>query len=133
MNHFVIIGNLTSDADRRTVDSSKGPVTAVNFTVAVNRRQGSKDITDFVRCTAWGRLGEATAPYLTKGKKVMVSGPASAHAYTAQDGTVRAQIEIPHIEQLELLSPAQRTQGAAPQPDPQPDTFTEVNDDDLPF
>ena len=67
MNRLTIIGNLTRAPEARaTADGSV--VTA--FTVAVNR--GSKNghpVADFIRVSAWNKLGENCEKYLDKGKK----------------------------------------------------------------
>lgn len=108
MNKLTIIGNLTKDPVTNQTNSGK---TACNFTVAVNRRQRNQNSdhpeADFFRVAAWGALGESCQKYLSKGRKVAVTGAVSVSTYTAQDGTTRAQMEIKFAEDVEFLSSRQ--------------------------
>lgn len=129
MNKLIIIGNLTRDPELR---STPGGMPVCNFTVAVNRRKAEegRQEADFFRVTAWDKLGELCNKYLTKGRKVCVVGRASASAYTGNDGTLRASLEIT-AQEVEFLSP----RGEA-EPDGQGDAdrgFVQVEDEELPF
>ena len=136
MNHCIIIGNLTKDPETRTTPSG---IPLCNFTVAVNRRQtanaGQPDA-DFFRVTAWRELGDICAKYLSKGRKVCVTGSVSANAYTAQDGSARAQIELT-ARDVEFITPKDKNDQSAsyaPQTvNKTADTFVQVEDADLPF
>ena len=104
MNSLTIIGNLTADPELR---STPAGVSVCNFTVAVNSRQKDKDgntVTTFFRVAALRGLGDNCAKYLTKGKKVAVSGEVSARVYDGKDGKPRAQLEI-NASDVEFLSP----------------------------
>lgn len=113
MNKLFIIGNLTRDPESRTNSNGK---TVCNFSVAVNRKQknqqGQQDA-DFFRVAAWGVMGENCQKYLTKGRKVAVTGSVSVHTYQAQDGTTKASMEV-FAEEVEFLSPKGESSGAAP-------------------
>lgn len=104
MQKLTIIGNLTGDPELRTTTTGNE---VCNFTVAVNRRKTANNQTpeaDFFRVSAWGERGKVCNQYLTKGKKVAVIGQVSAHAYTAQDGTARASLDV-FAEDVEFLTP----------------------------
>ena len=101
MNKLAAIGNLTRDPELR---STPNGIPVCTFTIAVNGRK-SDEASTFFRVTAWRQLGENCNRYLTKGKKVFVSGPVSVSTYTAKDGTTRASMEIT-AEDVEFLSPA---------------------------
>lgn len=121
MNKSIIIGNLTRDPELRTTQDGTH---VCNFTVAVNRRAraGVQPEADYFRVTAWRTLGENCAKYLTKGRKVCVTGPVAARAYTGSDGNVRATLELT-ADEVEFLS-ARNGQDAG--------GFTPVDDDELP-
>ena len=110
MNKCIIIGNLTRDPELRSTQSGK---TVCNFTVAVNRRGQSdgQQETDFFRVSAWSRLGENCQRYLMTGRKVCVVGAVSARAYQANDGSIRAQLEVMASE-VEFLSSRNDEQAA---------------------
>lgn len=141
MNKVFIVGNLTRDPELR---STRDGISVCSFTVAVNRRQRNAEAgqpeADFFRVTAWRQLGEICAKYLAKGRKVSVTGSVSASAYTAQDGSARASLEVT-ADDVEFLTPrgevgdmpaAPRAQAPAPAA-PQSNGFVQVDDDELPF
>jgi len=141
MNKVFIVGNLTRDPELR---STRDGISVCSFTVAVNRRvrnaEAGQPEADFFRVTAWRQLGEICAKYLAKGRKVSVTGSVSASAYTAQDGTARASLEVT-ADDVEFLTPrgeagempvsAPRAQAAPAAP--QSNGFVQVDDDELPF
>ena len=110
MNQLNIIGGLTRDPESRTTQSGKQVCT---FTVGVNRRN-DREKSDFFRVNAWGELGNNCARYLSKGKRVRVTGSVSLSTYTAQDGTTRANMEV-LAQDVEFLSPASQGQQNTPQ------------------
>ena len=130
MNQLNIIGGLTRDPESRTTQSGKQVCT---FTVGVNRRN-DREKSDFFRVNAWGELGNNCARYLSKGKRVRVTGSVSLSTYTAQDGTTRANLEV-LAQDVEFLSPASQGQQNAPQAaktDAQ-SGFVQVDEETLPF
>lgn len=144
MNKLLIIGNLTADPETRTTNAGK---TVTNFTVAVARR-GNKDATDFFRVAAWEKLGEICSQYLSKGKKVAVTGEVSARAYEGKDGSPRATLDV-FASEVEFLSPREESNGfrddrsrgyeaeqreaAKRYSDVEDAQFEEITDGDLPF
>ena len=102
MNKCTIIGNLTRDPETRITQSG---VSVTSLTVAVNGRakQGEQAQTDYFRVTAWRQLGENCQKYLSKGRKVFVSGPLEARTYQANDGTTRVSLEVT-AEDVEFLT-----------------------------
>ncbi len=144
MNKLTIIGNLTRDPELRTTPQG---VSVCDFTVAVNRRnrsrdgQGNQPEADFFRVTAWRALGENCAKFLSKGRKVCVIGPVSVRTYQGNDGATRASLEVT-ADDVEFLSPRGEGEAnanysapaSAPAPaDSQPAGFTAVETDELPF
>lgn len=144
MNKLIIIGNLTHDPEKRTVDTANGPQTVCNFDVATNRRVRDKDYTEYFRVSCWNKMAENAVRFLSRGSKVYVEGPVTARAYTANDGSLRASMEI-QSNIIEYLSRPKQTdqkpdgQGREPLP-PAPnadDGFMYIppgmNEADLPF
>lgn len=131
MNVLTIAGNLTRDPESRQV----GDKTVCNFTVAVNRRQRDKDgntVADFFRVSAWGKTGESCQKYLSKGRKVGVTGSVSVHAYIAQDGTAKGSLEV-FAQDVEFLSSGNSSEQTQTAPAEQAGGFTAVDTDELPF
>ena len=132
MNRTIIIGNLTRDPETRTTNAGK---TVCGFTVAVNRRrkvEGQPEA-DFFRVSAFEKLGESCQKYLTKGKKVCVTGQISTHAFKGNDGEPKATLEL-LAEDVEFLSPAGNggEQASAPAPDTA-NGYTSADSESLPF
>ena len=121
MNKLMIIGNLTRDPETRTTQSG---VTVCSFTVAVNRRrrEGQQDQADFFRVNAWRALGENCQKFLTKGKKVAVTGSVTVSTYQGKDGATHAGMDVT-ADDVEFLSPKEDGKGG----------YVEVNTDDLPW
>ena len=118
----IIVGNLGKDPEMRYTPGGQ-PVT--NFSVATNRRytkDGAKvDETVWFTVTAWGKLAETCAEYLSKGRKVLVEGRLTADAETGgprvwedNSGQARASYELNALT-VQFLSgdnePADKTQG----------------------
>ena len=127
MNKLTIIGNLTRDPETRVTQSGSS---VCSFTVAVNRR-GKSDEADFFRVSAWNKLAETCQQYLSKGRKVAVTGPVSVSTYTGQDGKAYANLEV-MAQDVEFLSPKGEQAAQAPAA-PANDGYQEVTDEDMPF
>ena len=141
MNKLVLIGNLTRDPQLRPVQTSNGMVSVCNFSIAVNRRsrtQNGQQETDYFNITTWRGLADNCFKYLAKGRKVCVTGPVSCRTYQAQDGTVRACMEV-NADEVEFLSSGsnagqQQNDGYVSQDQSSaPSGFTAVEQDELPF
>ena len=143
MNKIILIGNLTRDPELRTTPNG---YTVCNFDIAVNDRRGrnqqangQQEQTQYFRITVWRQLGETCQRYLSKGRKVYVSGPLTARTYQANDGTTRVSLEVT-ADDVEFLSSRNDDQAggyspapSAPAPMAQNSGFTAVETDDLPF
>ena len=99
MNKVFLIGNLTRDPEMRSTQSG---VPVCNFSIAVNRRfrnaQTGQQETDFLNIVAWRQLAELCGRYLTKGRKVAVTGSIQTRTYEAQDGSKQYQGRLLGLE-----------------------------------
>ena len=140
MNKIIITGNLTRDPEMRSTESGKN---VTNFTVAV-RRTFKAEETDFFPVVVWGKQAESCAKYLSKGRKVGVSGFLYSREYKTSDGSPRRVMEI-CAEDVEFLSynesdeqkPVKAKPTLKPTEDDLPDfdkpKQTSIDDNDLPF
>ena len=140
MNKIIITGNLTRDPEMRQTESGKS---VTNFTVAV-RRPFKAEETDFFPVVVWGKQAESCAKYLSKGRKVGVSGFLYSREYKTSDGSPRRVMEI-CAEDVEFLSfseseeqkPVKAKPTLKPTVDDLPDfnepKQTSIDDNDLPF
>ena len=102
MNKLFIVGNLCRDPELRRTPQG---ISVCSFTVAVNRRQrGDQQEADYFRVNAWRELGENCAKFLSKGRKVAVTGSVSVSTYTGSDGATRANMDV-QANDVEFLSP----------------------------
>ena len=136
MNRIILIGNVSTDPEQRTTTNGKS---VCSFNLAVNRKFSNADgdrQTDFFRINAWGKLGDSCAKYLTKGRKVAVSGELQARMYDARNGQQRLSLDV-QADEVEFLSPAEnaQTKPAKPSKPAQPDEpdFSDIDAGDLPF
>ena len=152
MNKVYLIGNLTRDPEIRTTTTG---IQVCNFSIAVNRRRRADGVqeTDFFNIVTWRQLAELCSKYLSKGRKVAVSGSIQTRTYEAQDGSKRNAFDIV-ADEVEFLSaqnastssgeyhPAAPAAPAAAAPVAQPVNYptqdsefnsVAIEDDDLPF
>lgn len=129
MNKITIIGNLTENPESRVVNTGKGTSNVCNFTVATNRFVHGQKRTTYFRVSCWGKQADNAMKYLLKGRKVAVTGPVEASAYTAQDGSARARLEV-YADEIEYLSSRQDDGRQAPPPG---DEYAPPYDDELPM
>ena len=69
---LVFTGNLTKDPESKQM---AGGATLTNLRIAVNRVDGKgEQVVSYFDVETWGRTAENAAEYLTKGRKVAVTG-----------------------------------------------------------
>ncbi len=123
--HTVIVGRLGNDPEMRYTGDGT-PVT--NFSVAVSKRWtdrdgDAQDRTTWFRVTAWRKLAETTARYLSKGRMVLVEGEVNASAWVGQDGEPRATLELT-ARNIQFLGKSNGSENEA---------SDSTDEDDLPF
>jgi single-strand DNA-binding protein len=95
LNRVQLIGNLTRDPQLRYTE--KGTAVAT-FGLATNRSyttdNGEQTETEFHRIVGFGKLAETCDQYLTKGRKVYVSGRLHTRSFTGKDGIEKTVTEI---------------------------------------
>ena len=107
MNRIILIGNLSSDVERRETASGKS---VASFNLAVNRRFTTADgdrQTDFFRVSVWGKMGDACAKHLAKGNKVAVIGEIQPRLYDAKNGQQRLSLDV-QADEVEFLPNAEK-------------------------
>jgi len=90
MTSISLIGNLTSPIELRFTQSGKA---VGSVTVAVNRKRGDVEETDFHRVTLWESLAE-NAAQLDKGTRVVVIGRLTSREYETREGDKRTGWEV---------------------------------------
>ena len=134
MNKCVLVGNLTRDPEHTTTANG---ISLCRFSIAVNRSYANSNgerEADFINIVAWRGLADNCGKYLSKGRKVAVSGSIQTRSYEDKDGNKRYATEVV-AEDVEFLTP--RGEGAAadrPTRASKPSIELEQTiDDNLPF
>lgn len=86
MNCVNIIGRLTADPEVRYTTGDK-PMAIGRFTLAVDKKytkEGEANA-DFIRCIAFGKLGEFSEKHLKKGYKMGITGRIQTGSYNDKD------------------------------------------------
>lgn len=101
LNNIVVYGRLTADATTFMFDDNRGTINfrlAQNYKVRVNGQQVDK--VNFFACAA---PFVALAPYMLKGKPVIVSGRINQDNYTDKNGIERREYKI-YATEVQLLN-----------------------------
>lgn len=90
MTQITLIGNMTSAAELRFTQNGKA---VASVTVAVNRKKGDTEETDFHRVTIWEGMAEHAAE-LDKGTRVIVVGRLVQRPWKTKEGEQRTSWEV---------------------------------------
>lgn len=83
--------------------AAPGKQAVLNINLAVNRKAGEREFTDWVSAKVWGERTTKLKDYVTKGARLLVKGRPEARAYKKADGTPGAELVL-HVHELEFLS-----------------------------
>jgi len=103
MNSWNFTGNLGNPAEQRYLPNGDS---IVSFNVAVKSGYGEKASTTWVRCSMFGKRGEAVLTYLVKGQLVGVCGEATLRDWQDKEGAKRSSLEV-RVNDLSLLGKSQ--------------------------
>ena len=93
----IVVGNLGGDPELRYMQSGDA---VCNFSVAVtdrwrNRQTGEQqERTTWYRVAVWGAQAESCNTYLSKGRRVLVTGNVSARGYVNNNGEAAASLDL---------------------------------------
>ena len=131
MNKVFLIGNLTRDPELSSVGASNASV--CRFSIAVNRRAGGNQETDFYNVTVWRALGENCAKFIKKGSKVAISGEIQIRNYEDKEGNKRTSVDVV-ADAVEFLDRSNRGEGSGRAYDQTNNVeMKPIADDSLPF
>lgn len=86
-----LVGNVGGSPEIRT--TSDGTRVA-SFSLAVNRKRGEEEFTDWYRVSAWRGLADIVERYVDKGSRLMIDGTLSIRQYTTNDGKQGTSVEL---------------------------------------
>ena len=134
INKVILGGRITKDIELKQA----GETNVANFSLAINRRKQGE--TDFVNCTAFGKLADMAAQYFHKGSCMCVVGHIAVDAYE-KDGEKRTSTKVIadeiHFVDSKAEAPASdvapKQKEAPAKTTPAAQESSGSDDDDLPF
>lgn len=147
MNKVILMGRLVRDPEIRRSAGKDGSDTVVaGYTLAVDRRfrKEGESTADFIRCVAFGKLGEFAEKYLKQGVKIAVTGRIQTGSYTNKEGqkVYTTDVIVEEQEFAESKGNSSENSGSAgsnsPAPEPTPEQMGFIKipegiENDLPF
>lgn len=104
MNQVILVGRLVSDPELNVLDNG---VKVTTVTIAVKRPfksgESNEYETDFLRCTLWSGIAEATVSYCRKGYTVGVKARLQQRYYMQDGKKVFSYPEIV-VEQITFIN-----------------------------
>ena len=137
MNKVIIIGRVVRDAEIRYSQGESSTCIA-RYTLAVDRKfkQEGQPTADFIKCIAFGKLGEFAEKYLHKGIKISVTGRIQTGSYKNKDGNTVYTTDVVVEEQEFCESKSSNQSQGNDRPQTSSDDFMSIPDgveDGLPF
>lgn len=142
MNSVVLVGRLTKDPELRYIPNSGTAV--ATFTLAISRDYKKKDgtqETDFIPIEVIGKAAEFCANYITKGRLVAIQGNLRVDRYQTQTGENRTftKVSAKSVQALDYVKNDNNSSNSNENPNFEPtqgldpNGFTAIDDDDIPF
>lgn len=105
LNRCMFIGNVGRDPQIRTTGNGSK---VASFSIAVSKRYRDnngeqKEITNWVNCTAFGKLSDVVASLVSRGSQVYVEGEYNVSNYTDSSGNKKSVTGI-NVVTLQVLS-----------------------------
>ena len=137
MNKVILIGRVVRDAEIRYSQGASSTCIA-RYTLAVDRKfkQEGQPTADFIKCIAFGKLGEFAEKYLHKGTKIAVTGRIQTGSYKNKDGNTVYTTDVVVEEQEFCESKSSNQSQGNDRPQTSSDDFMSIPDggeDGLPF
>lgn len=92
MNSVNIMGRIATDLKLKPVRSAAGVV--LNFRIAVDRYTVNGKVTDFIRCTAWGKAAEKINKYFGRGSMIAITGSLTTGEYVDKNNVRRFTTDV---------------------------------------
>ena len=125
MNICIISGRLGRTPEIKTTTSG-AKVTTMSLAVNRKNKDGQK-LTDWIDCTAWGKVGEIISQYCKTGDEIEVVGSLQTRTWDKQDGTKGKAVFV-LVDKVEF-------KGTKSETAPSPDAPAEIKNkpDEMPF
>ena len=98
MNVTTIAGNVGKDSRLNSVQTNNGPMSVLNFSVAVQTSKKDqatgKYISLWFDCALWGRRADTMVNYIKAGTKLSLSGEVGVDSYTDGHGQIKPKLTL---------------------------------------
>lgn len=129
INQVILMGRLTRDPETRTTSTGKN---ITSFSIAVDR-VGQDDQADFFDVTAWEKLGDLVAQYLSKGRRCLVQGRLRQDSWDDKEtGKKRSRVEVVATDVTFLDGPGDSSDSGATRTNTAPRSQTSRSNDVTP-
>ena len=131
MNKVIFMGRLTADPEIRYTQNGDS-ICIARYSLAVDRRfkrEGDTQTADFVRCVAFGKLGEFAEKYLHKGSKILFEGRVQTGSYKDNNGNTVYTTDF--IAESQEFAESKNSNNS--NSNTEDDGFEDISEDDLPF
>lgn len=110
LNNVNLVGRITADPEVKTIDTKKGSMSVVNFSVYNEIHYGDKR-SGFFNCHAFGVTADTIGKYLKKGDPISITGHLTQRNFEDKNGEKRSVIEI-SVDRLEFVPAPKKAESA---------------------
>lgn len=140
MNTVILTGRLTRDPEVRYANESQTAVARFNLAVDRPFSRDEEKKADFPSVVCFGKTAELVEKYITKGKKIGVTGRLQTGSYTNKDGVKVYTTEV-IADRVEFLEKREQSDNIAGDSDFNQDKHSDDDvykdfaklDEDIPF
>ncbi len=129
MNKVILIGNIGSDPELRTIPSGNQVATASLATTEKYKNKSGEKVenTEWHNLELWGKQAEVFAQYVKKGTSVAIEGSINNQKWKDKEGNTRITPKV-KVSNFHIVKWSDKTQET-----PKPQSVTTGDDEDLPF
>jgi len=91
LNKVILGGRLTADP---VLKQTSNGISVTSFSIAVNRRSGEEQTTDFINIVAWRKTAEFVCKYFKKGSCICVVGAMQTRSWDDANGQKRYATDV---------------------------------------
>ena len=128
MNSVNIIGRVCNDVELRYTPSQ---MAVVKLNVAVDDGYGEKKKTSFIPVTVFGKQAENCEKFVSKGKKIAVTGKIVTGSYEKDGRKIHTTDVV--ADRVEFLERAEKSEAREAEPVPQGFAAVDESEFDVPF
>ena len=127
---IILVGHVGGEPELNVTTNG---TSVLKFSLAVNTGFKERSKVTWYKCSFFGKRADSVAPYVSKGKNIMVSGEPELNEWTNDEGKKFTNIQV-NVNDLTLLSSGQQQeQSGNRSPDPDAGLEQLGDDSDIPY